>query len=278
MNEWISIAANIGTAVAASLAFLALREMKQQRAQADKPKLLLSPVQKSLHVYWTEIKDPFPAILPLRYIPSKAGPRPHKINTKKNTTDLDDALNKLVEGIKLELINAGLGPAVEVNIDWTTEQPISRLAKDLNKSKLPLEIEYGEGKHAQLRMKGKNGGGPLIFVLEPGGVLRTEFPYLLPYSNSETNKRMITIPHALLMILLLVLTIKTLIPSAKRVDFDKYALPRLHCNISFRDRAGRKHQNSFMLEFKISSITALGRIPPEPGTVCASLKVCLSLK
>ena len=118
MDKWISIAANIGTAVAASLAFLALHEMKRQRAQADKPKLLISAVQRFLEIYWTEIKNPFPAILPLRYIPSKAGPRPHKINTKKDTTDLNDALNKLVEGIKLELINTGLGPAVEVNIDW----------------------------------------------------------------------------------------------------------------------------------------------------------------
>ncbi len=248
MNEWISIAANIGTAVAASLAFLALHEMRQQRAQADKPKLLVSAVQRFLEIYWTEIKEPFPAILPLKCISGKVGPIPDTIDEKENAADLDNQLDQLVKGVELELINAGLGPAIEVNIDWAIEPSIGQLTKVLNESNLGvLEAEYHEGKYPQLLIRGKKGGRRLIFIIGPGGVLRTEFPYLLPYSNSETNKRMITIPHALLMILLLVLTTKTLTPPAKTVDFDKeHTLPSLSCNISFKDRGGRKHQNSFM--------------------------------
>lgn len=261
---------HLGTFIAALIALFTLLELRKQRQSSDDPKIYVAPPKENkFEVFWTKLED-LDSTFPIDW-------RGDAIE------EYGDRFPPTLQ-IPLEVINAGLGPALNVKLTWKYD-PITELIYSFNKLHLNIKIEIDETKQKETIYR--------IFTSKrriticPSGITPiTEIPYIITYTNIKSKEK-IYIPSAFIFLASLAIADYSL--TKEKIDYrtkemnEKWVLktPSVNGIMEYSDLGGTNHESEFKvgLEFGGGLSCKIDDLNYEDGYKCAEfVRIVVKMK
>lgn len=253
--SWIAGISNIGTFIAALIALFTLLELKKQRQLANTPKIFITSKRDTFNIFWTKVEQ-LDHTLPFEW---------QGETIEKYIPDLKLPLYN----IPLEIVNAGLSPALNAKITWKFEN-LPELINSFNE--LGLKISCAIDNSDML-------SSYKIFV---GRVLQTfpshaitpieEIDYILPYSNTKNEKNIFLPPFFSLFVSLSLSNFSL----SKKVN--NTIIPRLTGFIEYSDLSETIHKSEFEVELIPVMHKKINEIEYEEGFLSAIISINIKMK
>jgi len=258
------------TFIAVLIALVTLLERRKQRQSSDDPKIYVAPPKENkFEVFWTKLED-LDSTFPIDWrgdaIEGYGGIFPPTLQ------------------IPLEVINAGLGPALNVKLTWKYD-PINELIYSFNKLNLNIKIEIDETKQKEtiyriFTSKKRITTGPSV------ATPTTEIPCIIPYTNIKSKEK-IYIPSAFIFLASLAIADYSL--TKEKIDYrtkeinEKWVLktPSVNGIMEYSDLGGTNHKSEFKvgLEFGGGLFCKIDDLNYEDGYKCAEfVRIVVKMK
>jgi len=254
--SWVTGISNVGTFIAALIALFTLLELKKQRQLSNTPRIFIVPGKKMFEIFWTKIEE-IGITLPFDW-------QGENIEEFMHDSELP------LYNIPLEIINAGLSPALNTKITWKFDH-IPELTKSFNELGLNISCATDKSKelHCYKIVMGKLMHAYSSLAITPV----SEIEYILPYSNIESEKK-IFLPPFFSLFVSLSLAISSL---SKKIDYPIF--PPLTGFIEYSDLSETIHKSEFEVELNnIIFYTTNNKMDYEDGFKSGIIYINIKMK
>lgn len=228
IDQVISLAASIGACLSAIAAFLAVRQVSQQRESSYKPELVLSKT----------IFECSPNPQSKKQIPSAWTPK----------AKAEEELS-LHRSFSMPLRNVGLGAAKSIKVTWSfpIEDVVATVNEIAQKSLVPAYFKY---ENEMLSLKSEVMGGS---VSAWRNQKNQNIDFVLP-APVDTAPIELVLPHAYIQLVSALIHF-----SARSESFEHLEdIPSLNLDLEFVDIGGGHHKSEFSISTGIISVTGKG--------------------
>lgn len=253
--SWIAGLSNIGTFIAALIALFTLLELKKQRQLANTPKIFITSCKDTFNISWTKVEQ-LDHTLPFewegetieKYIPDSELP---------------------LYNIPLEIVNAGLSPALNAKITWKFKN-IPELFNSFNELglKISCAIDNDDMMSTYKILVGRVLHGFPSHAITP----IKDIDYILPYSNVKNEKNIFLPPFFSLLVSL------SLSSFSLSKNVNNTIIPHLTGFIEYSDLSETIHKSEFEVELIPIMHKKIKEIEYEEGYLSAIISINIKMK